>query len=202
MPSRSSASDPSQVRILARKARSQISPTDREEKSIAIAGQLAHYQPFREATHIGVYFSTVEEVDTAPLMALCVEQQKNLYLPIIQSGGTGNDSMMFHRYIPGASKTRKNKFGIPEPVIQPGELIAGSSLELVVVPTVAFNRNCDRIGMGGGYYDRTFGSSGLAASRKVTLVGLAFDCQQATFNAQPHDVALDAIITESATVTR
>jgi 5-formyltetrahydrofolate cyclo-ligase len=81
-----------------------------------------------------------------------------------------------------------------------GEEIAARKLDLVLTPLVAFDKNCQRIGMGGGYYDRTF--SFLRARQqllKPKLVGLAFACQQVPeIPANPWDIRLYSVITESS----
>lgn len=70
---------------------------------------------------------------------------------------------------------------------------------MVIVPMVGFNRYCDRIGMGGGYYDRVLGAGNF---RPVSLVGVAFDCQLAEFDPQPQDVPMDLVVTESRQYSR
>ncbi len=90
---------------------------------------------------------------------------------------------------------KDNQYGIGEPVGPQGKLLKGVDLDLVVVPTVAFTQDAHRIGMGGGYYDRAFGQQ---SHRSVCLVGVAFDCQEAEFKPQEHDVTMDVIVTESA----
>ena len=92
---------------------------------------------------------------------------------------------------------RRNAFGIPEPLA--GEAIGARWLDLVLVPTVAFDARGARLGMGAGYYDRALEfRRRLAHWRGPRIVGLAFDCQQvARIPLGPHDIPLDAIVTES-----
>lgn len=89
-----------------------------------------------------------------------------------------------------------NRFGIPEPVQSrrhpPG------ILDLVVVPLVGFDAKCNRMGMGGGFYDRCFAHRLARQHSGPRLVGLAFDCQQVDeLPVEPWDVPLDAIVTQS-----
>ncbi len=95
-----------------------------------------------------------------------------------------------------------NQFGIPEPDVSPGSLLGAAQLAMVVVPLVGFDGACHRLGMGGGWYDRSFA---FRQSRPAPpwLVGAAFDAQRvAPIAAQPWDVALDAVCTESSTQLR
>jgi 5-formyltetrahydrofolate cyclo-ligase len=143
--------------------------------------------------------ATAEEVDTAPLIELAMAYDKEIYLPVINTSRWRSGFMLFHRYKPGESRMIKNKFGIAEPEHRIGTCITGDSLDLVCVPLVGFNDHCDRIGMGGGYYDRTFSRR---TFRRRQLVGIAFECQRAEFEPAPHDVPMDAIVTEGSVVLR
>jgi 5-formyltetrahydrofolate cyclo-ligase len=80
-----------------------------------------------------------------------------------------------------------------------GDVIAAHKLDLVLLPLVAFDDNRQRIGMGGGYYDRTFSFlRGRRQLLKPKLVGLAFACQKVPeIVASPWDIRLYCIITES-----
>jgi 5-formyltetrahydrofolate cyclo-ligase len=88
-------------------------------------------------------------------------------------------------------------FGLLEP---PGDApeVPPESLDLVVVPGVAFDSGGGRVGFGGGFYDRTFGDVATSAARRPPLVGLCFDLQVvARCPAGPTDVRVDAVVTES-----
>lgn len=176
-----------------------MSAAEREKLSIAIASRLAKYLPFRKAKHIGAYFPTTEEVDTGPIIELCQLLGKQVYMPVINTR-RGKKTLTFHEYTPGETSLLKNRFGILEPETQPGGGMEGTRLDLICVPTVAFSGRCDRIGMGGGYYDRAFEKKKIF--KPVKLVGIAFDCQRASFDVMAHDVPMDAVVTESGVLVR
>jgi 5-formyltetrahydrofolate cyclo-ligase len=98
-----------------------------------------------------------------------------------------------------------NRFGIPEPDVAPEVRLSPDVMAMVVVPLVGFDTRCQRLGMGGGWYDRSFAASHLAddASGKrgqPLLVGAAFAVQQVDrLPAQAWDVALDVVCTETDT---
>ena len=187
------------LRASLRDKRRSLSPALIAEKSQAIATRVQMLPAWRLARKIGFYWPTAEEVSILPLIQLAQAESKSCYLPALNHASWRNSPLLFRPYQPNVTPLRKNRFGIAEPLGRLGSGYSGSSLDLVIVPVVGFNQACDRIGMGGGYYDRAFqGSVGSRRARqRTTLLGLAFDCQQAEFEPAPHDIPLDMIITES-----
>ncbi|MBT6938524.1 MAG: 5-formyltetrahydrofolate cyclo-ligase [Candidatus Marinimicrobia bacterium] len=89
---------------------------------------------------------------------------------------------------------RKNQYGILEPISD--DIISAEQLDILFMPLVGFDKNKNRIGMGGGYYDRTLAFKNQKTVKNPKLYGLAFDCQQVEkLETQDWDVPLDAIIT-------
>ena len=189
----------SQLRKSLRSARRAITPLEREEKSQLLARNLARYLPFRRCKKFAVYLSLPEEVDTSPVIELAQLLRKAIYLPVIDTRVWQKQSMMFALYLPGETPLRENRFGIREPAVKPGNYIRGIDIEFVCVPVVGFNDRCDRIGMGGGYYDKAFDRRRFQQSK---LVGLAFEGQQADFEPATHDVPMQAVITEDRVIER
>ena len=91
-----------------------------------------------------------------------------------------------------------NTVGILEPVYKKRDLKPPSALEIVLVPLVAFDKNFNRVGMGGGYYDRAFAFSKFRKNwHKPLLVGVAYSFQEVDkINSKAWDVPLHAVITE------
>lgn len=95
-----------------------------------------------------------------------------------------------------------NRFGIPEPDVARSSLLSATELALAVVPLVAFDADCHRIGMGGGWYDRTFAAR-VGNPGPPLLVGAAYEIQRVPrIDPAPWDVRLDAVCTEAATYLR
>ena len=112
-------------------------------------------------------------------------------LPCIQPDA----SLRFAPWRPGDPLVT-NRFGIPEPDLSADSLLAPAEMALVVVPLLGFTRSGQRLGMGGGFYDRTFAFRRERAA-PPWLVGAAYSFQQLdSLDAQPWDVPLDAIATE------
>lgn len=90
-----------------------------------------------------------------------------------------------------------NRYGIPEPDLSPSSLLEADAMSLVVLPLVGFDERGNRLGMGGGWYDRSFAFRHERPAPPY-LVGAAFALQQVPpFEAEPWDVRLDAVCTET-----
>lgn len=189
----------SDLRSELRSNRKALSVEERRDKSLAILTHLSRYLPFVKTASLAIYSSTSEEVDTSALLDYLVDTSKDIYLPVVNQSRIRAASMLFARYLPGKTRVRKNRFGIIEPECPIGECVQATDLPFLVVPMVGFNRQCDRIGMGGGYYDRALAGGVI---RQPHLVGLAFACQEAKFDANAHDVPMDAVVTEEGILLR
>jgi len=189
-------SDPLRAQIAlrreARAARAELSADDREKASNKIADTVIRSSWFRRSKFIACYLSTQEEVDTWLLIDRAWRMKKRIFAPIIKK----NLTMEFCE-LTAESKLVFNQYGLAEP--QDGEIIAPRALDLVITPVVAFDADGNRIGMGGGYFDRTFS---FLANRQYLfhpkLIGLAFSCQRVEKIApNPWDIRVFRVIDES-----
>ena len=115
-------------------------------------------------------------------------------LPVLNDDGR----LRFAPWRPGAPLVA-NRFGIPEPDVDDDALLAGDAMQLVVLPLVGFDATGQRLGMGAGWYDRTFAFR-RDASMSPWLVGAAFAQQQVdALAAEAWDVPMDALCTERDT---
>lgn len=115
-------------------------------------------------------------------------------LPVLHA----DETLRFAPWSPGMPLA-PNRYGIPEPQVSDDALLAPAELDLVVLPLVAFDARGHRLGMGGGWYDRSFAFR-TTHPAPPRLVGAAFALQQAEDIApQPWDVPLDAVCTDSDT---
>ncbi len=115
-------------------------------------------------------------------------------LPVLHA----DDTLRFAPWKPGAPLST-NRHGIPEPDVPEAELLRPEQLDLVVAPLVAFDAAGHRLGMGGGWYDRSFAAR-LDRPAPPHLVGAAFSVQQAdAIRPEAWDIPLDAVCTESDT---
>lgn len=180
-----------------RALRRALTDSERLERSAALCSRLARQPVFRTSKRIAVYLPTDGEVETAALIELAWHMGKQVYLPVLVPY-RGN-RLWFARYEPG-TRLVNNRFGIAEPAHVHRQRIAPHALDLVLAPLVGFDLNGHRLGMGGGFYDRSFAYlQHRKYWRRPHLIGLAYDFQQlARLPSQPWDVPLAAVATDSA----
>lgn len=112
-------------------------------------------------------------------------------LPVAQADGR----LAFAPWRPGDPLV-SNRYGIPEPAVETSSLLAATDLAAVLVPLLGFRRDGTRLGMGGGYYDRTFAFRQKTAA-PPTLIGVAYAFQEVpALAADAWDVPLDVVLTE------
>ncbi len=171
------------------------------QTSQLIAQQMAQTEAFQQAQHIAYYLPVSGEADPTLLLTPRNCQSKLFYLPILKKGSeTGLDFMK----VTEETCFEDNCYGIPEPVCNSGntdELIQPDQLDLVITPLVSFDEQHNRVGMGGGFYDRTFAfkntQRNLNTRTKPLLIGYAYEFQRSpALSAEPWDVKLDGIVTE------
>jgi 5-formyltetrahydrofolate cyclo-ligase len=145
--------------------------------------------------HIAAYLAADGEMDPWPLMERLWSLGKTLYLPILVP--FSEQRLWFSAYTPG-ERLIANRFGILEPERSHYRRISPVALDLVLTPLVAFDPAGHRLGMGGGYYDRSFAFLKTRRHwRKPRLLGLAYEFQRLhRIDAAAWDVPLDAVATE------
>jgi 5-formyltetrahydrofolate cyclo-ligase len=182
-----------------RALRRSLSPIEQERAGQSLARILANHPVFIRSRNVAFYMPTDGELDPGCLLDEAIERSKSCYLPCIGPDfhSPRHNRLFFTRTKPD-SPLQSNKFGIlePDPKLQPS--ISAKALNLVLLPLVAFDLSSNRLGMGKGYYDRTFEfiSHGNYWHRPV-LLGLAHECQKSTgLIANDWDIPLDAIATD------
>lgn len=173
------------------RARRRALQIGRQRRSARLLAQRAARRPwYVGARNIAAYIAADGEIDPALLVQRALREGKRVYLPRLLAG----NRLAFGEYRLG-DRMRRNRFGIPEPV--DARAVALEDLDVVLLPLVAFDRRGNRLGMGGGFYDRTFARLRRGRGRKPALVGLAHGFQQvAVLPRQPWDVPLGGILTE------
>ena len=144
---------------------------------------------------IALFLSQDGEMSTKPLIQKLWHRAHQVYLPVVLESGL----LKFALYLPD-SELVANRFGIEEPVTRPGDWLDPKMLDIVIMPLVGFDLQGHRLGMGGGFYDKTFAFK-RHMKRKPTLIGWAHQCQQVeSLPCQPWDVPMDALVTEQGIV--
>lgn len=150
---------------------------------------------FVNAQHIAAYSAYGGELDPLPLLQLASAQGKHIYLPILSVQAP--QPLSFVAYRPGDPLVA-NRYNILEPLPSPDKIIQPQALDLVLAPVVGFDLQGNRLGMGAGYYDRTFAFlKTLKRPSKPYLLGIAYEWQQLEkIVPASWDVPLDGIATE------
>jgi len=187
----------SALRRQLRQARRQLSPTQQRLAARDLYRQLAQHPAFRRARHIAFYLPNDGEIDPRPLMLEAQRRGKATYLPVLNAWP--RTRMVFQRIMPN-ERLRPNRFGIAEPAFRPNRQRRIWTLDLVLMPLVGFDEHGGRLGMGGGFYDRSLAYRGRRKNgHKPTLLGLAHECQKVDrLPLEPWDVSLQATVTDKS----
>ncbi|UVK98581.1 5-formyltetrahydrofolate cyclo-ligase [Pseudomonas sp. B21-048] len=186
-----------QLRRMLRKARRALTPCQQREAARGLYKQLAQHPLFRRAKHISLYLPMDGEIDPHLLMRAAQRRGKVTYLPVLSAWP--RTKMAFQRIRPG-EKLKPNRFRIPEPRHNIARQRKVWALDLVLLPLVGFDDVGGRLGMGGGFYDRSLAYLARRKNwRKPTLLGLAHECQKVQRLAQASwDVPLQGTVTDKA----
>ena len=191
-----------QLRKRLRQQRRSLSAHERKRFSKLFAKRFAKSSLFRNSNHIAFYIANDGELDLRPLMEIAWRMKKRCYLPIL-SPPFRRHLLYFGCYHQGDPLVA-NQYAIPEPKVPPRQWRTGRRLDLVLTPLVAFDSDGNRLGMGGGYYDRTFAY--LRNNHywcRPRLVGVAYDFQQVEqLESASWDVPLSVIATPGRLIKR
>ncbi|MDB6442095.1 MULTISPECIES: 5-formyltetrahydrofolate cyclo-ligase [Pseudomonas] len=184
-----------QLRRLLRQARRALTPAQQREAARGLYRQLAQHPLFRRARHIALYLPNDGEIDPRLLLRAAQRRGKATYLPVLSPWP--RTKMVFQRIRPG-EKLRPNRFRILEPHVSIARQRKVWALDLVLLPLVGFDDVGGRLGMGGGFYDRSLAYLARRKQwRKPTLLGLAHECQKVERLAQASwDVPLQGTVSD------
>lgn len=179
-----------QLRQDKRQLRRRLSPQQQQQASQKLLQQLRRLPEYRRAKRIAGYIANDGEISLSELFRHAKLKNKSSYLPVVKATG----KMQFYRYYPGQF-LRSNHFGIGEPSHRRGPQNI-SDLDIIFLPLVAFDRSGRRLGMGGGFYDRTL-QTHLRNQARPLLIGLAHSLQETgAVPTDSWDIPLDLIITD------
>lgn len=184
------------LRSTIRRQRLQLSAAQQRRHASLVSRKLSRLRPFQKASRIALYLSANGELDPSPIVDKCRRSSRQLYLPVLHPFRHGR---LFYCEWRAQAQLQSNRFGIPEPGCRGNARIPLRSLDLILVPLVAFDALGNRIGMGGGFYDRTLGKARADSSwKRPYLIGIAHELQKVpSIKSRKWDVPLDAVITEA-----
>lgn len=184
----------SEIRRLIRQRRRSLSRRNRALANVGLKRSFLKHSRVQFGTRIALYLTNDGEISTSATIEALIARGKQIYLPVLHPLKSGH--LVFLRYKPGVTQMRKNRFGIAEPDFGAGKRLAPRFISAIGMPLVAFDLQGNRLGMGGGFYDRTLERKN-AAEPEPCLIGCAYECQKIeVLPAEPWDISLSAVATE------
>lgn len=182
-----------ELRKAGKAARKALAPEERKEKSEAIAERLLASEEFKKAEYIMIYKALGGEVSLEALENSAEAAGKHLLYPLCIS-----ETEMIALEPSGEDSWMCGSYGITEPVREKSTEIRPEDIDLMICPCTSFDESCNRIGMGGGYYDRY-----LRKCSKASIVAAAFEAQKAdNIPAAPWDLPMQKVFTEKSVYNR
>ena len=177
------------LRARYRSLRQHLDATSRTRKTQRINQRLEALAVLTTGQRIAAYLASPEEASIDAFIDLAWQRQQSIFLPCID---TKHGHMTFAQHHPNAP-LKKNRFGLLEPADRT-DIAQARDLNCALVPLVAFDGHGNRLGMGGGYYDRFFAEP----AERPTLIGVAFSEQKTTtpLPSEQWDVPLDMVVTD------
>lgn len=145
----------------------------------------------KAAKTVAFYWPIDGELNPLPLMREHLRQGLRCTLPV--TGAASSGGLQF-QWVKATTRFQKDRFGIPTPCHVASAIVEAEAHDVMITPCVGFTREGNRLGFGGGYYDRLFAK----LPKSVLRVGLAHHCQEITTSWVPSswDQPLDIIITD------
>jgi len=193
-PTQSTTQLRAQIRQDIRTARRGLTSTQQLADANKLFNRLITHPKVKNAQQIGITLANDGEIETVEFIKWCWANNKQTYLPVIDPIKKGH--LIFIEYT-HKTEMALNRYGIYEPKQCATHRCAIAKLNIIFTPLVAFDLQGNRIGMGGGYYDRIL-SPWFKDKKGPYPIGLAHDCQQVnSLPIEEWDVPLPEIITPS-----
>jgi 5-formyltetrahydrofolate cyclo-ligase len=185
--------DTKALRAANKAKRDQLEPETVAALSVDISGQLWRLPTLARAGRIACYFAVGGEVDCQYVARAAWDRGREVFLPVLR-----RKELVFAPYR-SDSKLLRNRYGIPEPELTGENFFRPREIDVVLTPLVAFDDRGNRIGMGAGYYDRSFRYVRHRSHwARPKLIGLAYDFQKAPqLKACSWDIPLQTVVTET-----
>lgn len=182
-----SSAERDRLRREMRARRAALNPIERVAAAQQLAQTIRSSEEFSNSRHVAGYWAMPEEQSLQELFAGEADADRQFYLPVTQ-----NQTLLFAPYRWGDTLL-KGRFNIHVPAHE--QRVLPEALDLVLVPLLAFDAGCNRLGMGGGFYDRSF--SFVPDKQKPLLMGIGFEFQKLPqLPIANWDVPLHAVCTE------
>jgi len=184
-----------EIRSEKRCQRQMLSPQQQLSAARALERQIIGTAVFRNASNIACYLPNDGELDPSFVMVRMQMMKKRCYLPVLD---TLSSKRLWFAPFDSNTRLQVNRFGIPEPMVSPRDYVSASSLDLILLPLVVFDDQGHRLGMGGGFYDRSLAYLNRRQCWfKPHLYGIAHEFQRVdSLEYASWDVPLHGIVTD------
>jgi 5-formyltetrahydrofolate cyclo-ligase len=176
-----------------RRQRLRLTDAEQQQAAAAVAQSALALVTRLKVQTLGAYWPNDGELSALPILHQALVLSLTCTLPIIS-----NQTLTFSRIGP-TTRFQNNRYEILEPIADAHSEIPLRQHDALFMPLVGFNQNGDRLGMGGGYYDRTLAGC-LTQPFRPCLIGLAHDFQRCEFSSNPWDIPLDYVLTPQETL--
>lgn len=184
----------SKLRKTLRQKRRTLSVEEQQIAAEQLALNLLRHPDLYRARHVAIYLPNDGEIDPQVYAHIARRRGIRFYLPVLHPVHHGR--LVFSRYTDDTVLTA-NRFGIPEPPFHQGLRRPPWALDAVLFPLVGFDEFGGRLGMGGGFYDRTFAFTRIRPRLAPKLIGLAHECQKVSeLPLEPWDIPLHSVVTD------
>ena len=184
-----------QLRKKMRNQRRALTRSQQQRHAEGLLGTVKQLPQFRRSKNIALYLPNDGEINPEPIIRHLWKLGKRCFLPVLHP--IRHNRLWFVEYT-SETPMRRNIYRILEPSLVKVPRRPAWALDLVLLPLVAFDEEGGRLGMGGGYYDRTFAfKQKWKQGRGTRLIGLAHDLQKVPhLNTESWDIPLEGIATE------
>lgn len=184
-----------QLRRHIRTCRKQLTQFQQDDAATQLAERLLQQVKQYHAKRVALFLSMDGEINTGPAIDALWQMDIAVYLPVIHP--FNHKTLLFIRYQPDTPLNRSH-LGMLEPQLNCQQVCPLDQLDILFTPLVAFDAKGNRLGMGGGFYDRTLAGHYQHQRSQPQVFGLAHDCQQVdSIPVEPWDIPLAQIITPS-----
>ena len=182
-----------EIRVKVRESRRSLSPLFQNKAEENLTINFSQHIKLTKNAKVGLYLSNDGELKTKQLIHKLRAKKHSIYLPIIHPFNRA--TLLFQKYEENSPMV-VNRYAILEPKLNCSQICPLPELDILLMPLVAFDEQGNRLGMGGGYYDRTLAKHYAEQREKPKLIGLAHDCQKVeSLPIEAWDVPLQQILT-------
>ena len=182
-----------------RRRRKALSTQQLDRAACDLTAQLLATQLIANQRNIAAYLPVAGEIDPLPTLQFCRDRGLKTFLPVIHE-----NVLLFGAY-DEHTRLVSGQYDIPVPDCGISQMLQPHQLDLVLVPLLGFDAHCNRLGMGGGYYDRSFAFRQQHGREILSpvLCAVAHECQKVNaIPTEPWDVRMDMVVTDHSVYHR